>query len=207
MLFIELLENLHKYLNSKDHSSLEGNCSQIMQQMNHLFGITLSYGNNSPIHILEIGFNAGHSALTFLQNPMAHVTSIDIGAHYYVLDGKTFIDTLYPGRHTLVIGDSRHVLPSIQNTYDIIFIDGAHDYETVKKDLETCLKMCHKDTIIIMDDVIPLSMEVYDWAVGPSRVWWEARSNNLVDQMGRSQYGNGRGMVWGKKLNGVQGAP
>jgi hypothetical protein len=46
--------------------------------------------------IMEIGFNAGHSAELFLKHSSAHVTSFDLGDH-----DKEYIDA-YPGRHSLM---------------------------------------------------------------------------------------------------------
>jgi len=37
---------------------------------------------------------------------------------------------------------------------DLVFIDGGHDYEIAKKDLENCRPLSDHDTIVIMDDVV-----------------------------------------------------
>lgn len=38
------------------------------------------------------------------------------------------------------------------NTFDYIFIDGGHDYETIKTDTANALKMARKDSVIIWHD-------------------------------------------------------
>lgn len=209
-----MIYHLHNHLASKGHSSLEGHSGQILSQMADLITLTTVWPRKPHLKILEIGFNAGHSALAFLMNPTALVTSIDIGAHSYVLDAKAFIDEKNPLRHTLVIGDSKTVLfkwlrDHPDDKFDFIFIDGAHDYSTAKADLDNCLKLCHDDTLIIMDDVIMPSVDtaMYGWAMGPSQAWAEARSNNKVEQMERRDYAPGRGMAWGKKLTEAKGGP
>ena len=66
------------------------------------------------VNILEIGFNAGHSAELWLSvKPNIKVTSFDIGTHSYLTLGKDFIDRKFPGRHTLILGDSRETLPKV----------------------------------------------------------------------------------------------
>ena len=74
---------------------------------------------------MEIGFNAGHSSELFLKYTSAHVTSFDLGEHPYVSHAKEYIDA-YPGRHSLIIGDSTVTVPKCIGKYDIIFIDGGH---------------------------------------------------------------------------------
>ena len=58
--------------------------------------------------ILEIGFNAGHSAVTFLSTRSdIHVTSLDLGQHECVKIAKKYVDSSFEGRHRLLLGDSR----------------------------------------------------------------------------------------------------
>ena len=108
--------------------------------------------------ILEIGFNTGSSAAYFLSSrDDIKVISVDIGVHRYVHDCKHIIDKHFPGRHTLIIGDSKVVIPSLnkeQNRMvpDLIFIDGDHAEPTPLIDVRNCLKMAGQNTILVMDD-------------------------------------------------------
>jgi predicted O-methyltransferase YrrM len=204
--FIEFVGNqiqarvteMNAYLEAKGQGDLEGNSGQILEQMVHL--ALLSNKFMKPTKVLEIGFNAGHSSLAILSNPTTHVTSIDIGDHSYVADAKAFIDNLYPGRHTLIIGDSLNVLPNYDtDPFDFIFIDGGHDYDIAKSDLENSLRLSHKDTIIAMDDVVNLNDAMYIWTIGPSCAWWEAYGKGKIKHSGIKEYASGRGMVWGSR--------
>lgn len=132
----------------------------------------------------EIGFNAGFSSYTFLAaNPKAVVYSFDLGEYEYVLPAKQYIDKMFPGRHTLVIGDSLQTVPSFQRThpqlkFDLIFVDGGHDYEVAKADLVNMRVFASQNTILVTDDLTPWK----PWGEGPTRAWQEALSEGLVVQ-------------------------
>jgi predicted O-methyltransferase YrrM len=113
--------------------------------------------------IFEIGFNAGHSAYTFLSaRPDIRVVSLDLGAHDYVVKGKNLIDRTYPGRHTLLIGDStlhldqKAVAASIVKAFqpDMFFIDGGHDDLIPERDIFNCIAIAKPGSWFIIDDVI-----------------------------------------------------
>jgi hypothetical protein len=108
--------------------------------------------------ILEIGFNTGVSSAYFLSSREdIHVISVDIGTHKYVNDCKKIIDAHFPGRHTLLIGDSKVVIPSLgklQNKIspDLIYIDGDHVEPAPLIDARNCIALARPDTILVMDD-------------------------------------------------------
>jgi len=168
------------------------------QQSKDLIELTKKPG----IDVMEIGFNAGHSADTFLKhNPQLTLTSFDIGGHDYVLPGKTYIDTTYPNRHTLLLGDSRSSVPNYirenkGKTFDVIFIDGGHDYEVISFDIEHCKKLSHKDTIVIVDDVVFNPEFEKDWTCAPTAVCKEYIETGKLKELGRAEYSFGRGMLW-----------
>jgi predicted O-methyltransferase YrrM len=109
--------------------------------------------------VVEIGFNLGVSAAAFLAaRPDIHVLSVDIGAHTYVLAGKRNIDAHFPGRHTLVIGDSTTTVPFLhtffgQKKVDLFMVDGYHVEPTPRIDLSNALAWCGPESYIIVDDV------------------------------------------------------
>jgi len=54
---------------------------------------------------------------------------------------------------TVFEGDSREVLPTLEDEYyDMVFIDGGHEYNIVKSDIEHGYKKLKKGGIIVLDD-------------------------------------------------------
>jgi len=188
------------FLNNKGFHSFEGYSQQNPKQVEDLIILT-----NSPnINVMEIGFNAGHSAEIFLQNNKdLKLTSFDLGVHHYVTAAKEYIDSTYPNRHNLILGDSVNTIPIyLQNNkdtkFDIIFIDGSHQYEIVQEDMKNCFYLAHKDTIVILDDTMFTQEWAQGWTVGPTRTWTEHLQKNKLIELGRNDYYPGSGMCWGK---------
>jgi predicted O-methyltransferase YrrM len=135
--------------------------------------------------ILEIGFNAGHSSRSFLAaRPDTTVVSFDLGTHKYVQRAKRFIDGEYPGRHTLILGDSRDTVPAYQpapegTQFDLAFIDGGHDYPTAWADVVNCQSKVAPSGLVIMDDLLPWR----DWGAGPVRAWQEAKQSGMICEL------------------------
>lgn len=197
------LDDYYKIINNLGFSNgfkAEGYSQQVVGQSNFLKNIT----NNKNIkNVMEIGFNGGHSAELFLSsNKNINLVSFDIGEHEYVKLGKQFIDKTYPGRHKLIIGDSLKTVPEYSKTvnkkFDLIFIDGGHDYNTAKSDLINCKNLSHDKTIVIMDDTIYNNDKwIMDWNKGPIQAWNEAKDSNMIRELGNENYAPGRGQSWG----------
>lgn len=160
-----------------------------------------------PSTVMEIGFNAGHSAEIILHySDKATLLSFDLGDHNYVTCGKKYIDDTFPNRHELILGDSRKTVPEFiranpSKKFDMIFIDGGHDFETAMSDLINCKELAHKDTIVIMDD----TMYYPDGSpadCGPTNAWLKGIADGWIQEEpnGRRMFDYYRGLSYGKYI-------
>jgi len=192
--------SLDTYLSPHNFIGLEGHSRQVPAQTDLLAKYT---SNPNVKNVFEIGFNAGHSCDTFLNsNDNISVVSCDLGYHNYVIHGKSYIDQKYSFRHQLIIGDSTLTIPKfIKNTskkFDIIFIDGGHEYEVAYSDLTNCKHLAHKDTIVIMDDITNAADISY--SIGPSKAWKDCIAQNIIVESEHFEFGYWRGMSVGRYI-------
>jgi hypothetical protein len=123
-------------------------------------------------------------------DPQVRLVSFDLGEHRSVPVAKRLIDKKFPGRHALVGGDSRDTVPAFAARnpglrFDLVFIDGGHDYEVAKADLMNMMPLCTDTTVVIMDDLMP----EWPFGEGPTRAWDEAIDEGLVCQDEACQVG------------------
>ena len=166
-----------RYLGLRGRFGMEG--SSTPEQLLHL----TSTATRTGAHLVgEIGFNAGFSSYAFLSAD-THVVSFDLGKHAATKKAKKLIDKKFPNRHTLIYGDSRSTVPEFKKRnpdlyFDLVFIDGGHDYEIAKADLLNMRPLCTENTVVIMDDLLPWRR----WGKGPTRAWTEAIREGIVRQ-------------------------
>jgi predicted O-methyltransferase YrrM len=183
-------------LQQKRYTIIEGSCSREQRQ----FIINFCQTQNPPIRrVLEIGFNGGLSAAAFLDaHPDIHVVSFDLGEWPYVKDAKQLIDELFPGRHTLIIGDSTVTVPQFhsEESFDLAFVDGGHHTPVPDKDIANCLPLLRSNGYIIMDDYC----EAYG-KFGVIRAYDQAvQRGDIQTTKGPFLGQEGRGWVVGQKL-------
>jgi len=132
--------------------------------------------------IAEIGFSIGFSSIAFLESsPAVQVTSFEIHNEAPAKSAKEFIDSRYPDRHHLVYGDSTHTVPAFQTPrptegFDLVFIDGGHDYSCVKADITNARRLAKPGATIVVDDLTPW----FKWGIGPTTAWDEAVRDDIV---------------------------
>lgn len=160
----------------------------------------------NELKVMEIGFNAGHSALFFLYgNSNVRMVSFDIGVHKYIEIGKRYIDQLFPQRHNLILGNSLKTIPAYTNQhpsekFDIILIDGDHSYEGALEDIKNCKALCKSNTILIMDDVVHNDEFQRSWSEGPTKAWNSAIADGMVKELESYILKSGRGFAVGQYL-------
>lgn len=128
----------------------------LLAESGDLFALIALVHRFKPKKIFEFGLARGGSLLHFFLNTDPEVT-IDS------LDQTT--DLLLPDMHDMISRNSRlriHHSDSFQfdpeplkGKIDFIFVDGGHDYPTVKNDTLKALVMLRHNGAIVWDDYVP----------------------------------------------------
>lgn len=190
---------LTDYLNKNNVTFKEGYSQQVDDEVHLLKRLVQKENVN---RVLEIGFHAGHSSELFLKaNPNCTVTSFDIGSYSYVKIGKEFIDSEFPKRHTLILGNSLVTVPEYIKTnntkFDLIFIDGGHSVDVASGDIENCKYLSNKETIVVMDDIVNQINLQCHWNKGPTEAWNASVNSKTLREKGHEDFEKGRGASWG----------
>lgn len=107
-------------------------------------------------YMLEIGLNAGHSALLALAQGVEY-HGIDNCKHPYTRPAAEFLKAKFGSRFHFYEGDSQKLLPDMPVSYprlrfDLFHIDGNHAVSSVKADIDHCMRMALKNAWMIIDD-------------------------------------------------------
>lgn len=109
-------------------------------------------------NILETGFHVGLSAATMMDiRDDILVTSFDIFWFDYTRKAKLLLDIFYPGRNSLIAGNSVNTLPTFFKQFpsyqpDLVFIDGGHEHPVPYIDIYYILGHVQPGTWVIIDD-------------------------------------------------------
>lgn len=164
--FLEILESLNKAVR-ESQEVIEGNYfyhHQVSELQNEPDPsrrhkrIFLSGAVKGKRNVLEVGFNAGYSALLILSsNPQVKYLGIDIGEHSYTTPAATILNHYFGNRFELVIADSITFLDELvlaKRKFDLIHIDGDHSYESCLSDLRKSSElMKNSRSRILLDDI------------------------------------------------------
>lgn len=109
--------------------------------------------------ICEIGFNAGHSAVAWLEATHAKVVEFDLLGLPYSHASRHYVQSRYPQRINFHVGNSRATVPgyvqSVANgtalACDVWLVDGDHGLGA-KQDLFNALASSRPGTVIVADD-------------------------------------------------------
>lgn len=123
-----------------------------------------------PSQILEIGTAIGFSASLMAQHLQAdgHLTTIDRYEKMYERAKENFKKMGLEDRITLIEGDAADVLPTLEGSYDLIFMDSAK-----AKYIEfypECMRLLRQGGVLIIDDVFQGGTVLDDEAEIPKRV-------------------------------------
>lgn len=168
--------------------SQEGYAFQVPEQFSDMMNFCHS---KTFCNVLEIGFLHGSSSLMFLMNTNANVTSIDRSMNE---QSEEYLINMFPNRFKMIHGSSKEVLSSLLTEgvlYDLIYIDGGHEYKTVKDDILACQYLITDECYIIMNDVVTDSDLCMFWNNGPTQVYNEIDKEVYFEKI----YSRGRGLA------------
>ena len=176
------------------------------------FFVDLVIHSCEPKRILEIGFNSGHSSTSLLiaSAPDSKVVSFDLGDHYYVDHAKAFVDSQFPGRHTLIKGNSVETVAKYADDhrddapFDLMFIDGGHFGDIPLRDCINCMRLAGEHTVVIIDDIVITNRQhIQTWNHSPNYAWSLLCETGYVLPIDRKEFvedrpNDGRGFAWGR---------
>jgi predicted O-methyltransferase YrrM len=174
-----LMWEVYGYVRDGGARIYEGGAS--VAEATYLRDLTVSA---NAVRVAEIGFNVGFSSIAFLESsPEVTVVSFELDQRPAVELAKRFVDERYPGRHDMIIGNSVETVPAHAEShggpYDLVFVDGGHEYETARADIANGARIAKSGALIVVDDVIPW----YPWGVGPHQAWQQAVDSGLVEPL------------------------
>jgi hypothetical protein len=178
-------ENLHALLQAAsfvaEHSLEESKRENIFAHQGNVFDVPdeiLFYGQCARfpdvLRIGEIGFNAGHSTITFLwQNPRSTLTSFDLGEMKWTPTSVDFVSRIFPKRFTYIKGYSTDTVPKYDGpVFDLFAIDGGHNGAVPFQDMQNGRRVTKRGGYVVIDDWTDTNRDVKSaWARAKSEGW------------------------------------
>lgn len=163
-------------------------------------------GERRPKRILEIGTGRGGSTyfLTKLAGENSLVVTVDAepkASTAVSLFGRQ------PGQTVRALTGSSHDPATVEKVariigdtpVDLLYIDGDHTYEGVKKDFELYKKFCGPDTVAVFHDIIPdhgvtKGIETEAWTGEVYKFWAELKASYRHEEIVEDHDQNGFGI-------------
>lgn len=149
-------QEISPYFNANLYYSFPNKVGAMCVDQNHLIWFLEQLRNYNSY--LEIGVFDGIALSLYAETyPDKKFTAIDAfeSAHAtgnghleYVCMNCKHLDNI-----NLYIGKSIDILPTITDNFDMIFIDGAHDYDSINSDYALCWPLLNKGGMLIFHDI------------------------------------------------------
>lgn len=156
------------YSPDDEYTAKEGNTGRYPNYQKLLFKLT---NELQPKSILEIGFNAGHSACCFLNAaPNAKMVTFDLCRWDTEQPALEVLQKYFD--ISLVKGDSSKTIPEFFNgndvKFDLAFIDGGHTHDIPYKDMINTKNQINSGGLLIVDDFgvgsVTSCFNIVDWS-------------------------------------------
>ncbi len=130
-----------------------------------------------PEHMLELGTSLGKATLALsLGHPTAKLTTVE-GDPVIAKTAENFLKQYPVGHLDFVTAPFDEFLKDINQTnkqYDLIFLDGHHNYKPTLQYFEQLLPHIHNDTVFIIDDIY--------WSEKMKKAWRMLKQHPAVCQ-------------------------
>lgn len=135
-----------------------GHTAQVPEEMAAIRSVLSSRQRSAWRTLCEVGFNAGHSAILWLQQTPAHLVEFDAGILAYHRGSRAFLEAVYPGRASFHIGNSKEtffahaamVASGNHAPCDLSFIDGMHRGRLPGRDMKNAITSSNTDPLAWM---------------------------------------------------------
>ena len=180
-------QNLREFLRHQTNAEyggyrmFDGTRSHLMHNPNELSDLIFFLKEHEKIkrkkisNFLEIGFNSG-ILNTILNKSFKFEQIVAIDTFTSEISSTDLLANLKRKNLVLVCGSSnkKENLQTIKKfqPYDLIFVDGSHEYNDVKKDLNNYCKMLSDDGILVAHDIHSLEFP------GVNKAWSEFKRQN-----------------------------
>ena len=154
---------------------------------------------HKPKRILEIGVRTGLSICNMLSayrdvKEIERIVLCDIWNDGFASPEivKMYLKALNLNvKPEFIVGDSKVEIPKLEGEFDYVLVDGAHDKETARLDLENVVRLCAPGGVIVFDDISK-------WGCNLDDVWQAFKAAHKEEFIFNENY-NGKGVGWGEK--------
>jgi len=114
---------------------------------------------SAPLTLCEVGFNAGHTSMLLLQaTGNSRVLTFDLGDYPWAKWTAQLLKEVYGDRFEATFGSSGQTVPAFHRARpaevcDIVYIDGAKDYQLRLDDIKHFREMARAGAPLIFDEV------------------------------------------------------
>lgn len=115
---------------------------------------------HKPSRILEVGTLVGYSAIRMARHlgPGQKVVCVEVNLNMANVARSNLERAGLSDRVEVMVGDARRVLPKLEGTFDLIFLDAVkEDYINYLKD---CERLLHKGSVVVADNVKSFATEM-----------------------------------------------
>jgi hypothetical protein len=163
-----------------------GHVGEVPEEVNALIRFSAHALRDKPEgRMCEVGFNAGHSAITLLHsNPRASYVAFDIGELRWSKAAVELLGSLFPGRFfyrkgkagggSALLEYAEEIKAGTAQPCDFFSVDGDHSYAGSKADFANGANITNVGGYVFADDYTANFP-------GVKKAWMESKSNNLID--------------------------